>query len=212
MKQDLFEDQQQQLESNVEKLSLLLEKDFQDFSDEEVMENMKHVINLSSVIDRLCKQMYQCIENDLLYPLQRASHHIAPYKSKGPERASELTGCRVSTQSRNNMSNNVDLSAHHDSAVNASGDASVVPSRRRLVPLQVRTTAAQGSVARAMQSRAHPFLISTCLQRWLTSIFYPMYTYTGPFVIVESVSVNGLFDLCSFNWLEANSKAVKKLE
>lgn len=57
LKQNLFEDQQQQLESNVEKLSMFLEKDFQDFSDEEVMENMKHVINLSSVIDRLCKQM-----------------------------------------------------------------------------------------------------------------------------------------------------------
>jgi hypothetical protein len=35
----------------------------------------------------LCR--YQCIENDLLYPL-RAPHNIAPYKSKGLDRASEL--------------------------------------------------------------------------------------------------------------------------
>jgi len=31
LKQNLFEGQQQQLESNVEKLSMFLEKDFQDF-------------------------------------------------------------------------------------------------------------------------------------------------------------------------------------
>jgi hypothetical protein len=35
----------------------------------------------------LCR--YQCIENDLLYPL-RTPHNIAPYKSKGLDRASEL--------------------------------------------------------------------------------------------------------------------------
>ncbi|KAG8096937.1 hypothetical protein GUJ93_ZPchr0013g36696 [Zizania palustris] len=89
LKQNLFEDQQQQLEFNVERLSGFLEKDFQNFTDEEVMDTMKHVINLSNVVDRLCKQMYQCIENDLLYPL-RTPHNIAPYKSKGLDRASEL--------------------------------------------------------------------------------------------------------------------------
>ncbi|CAL9186648.1 unnamed protein product, partial [Musa hybrid cultivar] len=99
MKQNLFEDQQQQLEANVEKLSMFLEKDFQHFSDDEVMDIMRHVINLSNVVDRLCKQMYQCIENDLLYPLQRATHNIAPYKSKGLERASELSVCWDSDQS-----------------------------------------------------------------------------------------------------------------
>lgn len=57
MKQNLFEDQQQQLEANVEKLSMFLEKDFQHFSDDEVMDIMRHVINLSNVVDRLCKQM-----------------------------------------------------------------------------------------------------------------------------------------------------------
>ncbi|XP_072972706.1 probable E3 ubiquitin-protein ligase ARI2 isoform X2 [Typha angustifolia] len=98
MKQNLFEDQQQQLESNVEKLSSFLEKDFHDFSDDEVMDTMRHVINLSNVVDRLCKQMYECIQNELLYPL-RTTHNIAPYKSKGLERASELTICWDSDQS-----------------------------------------------------------------------------------------------------------------
>ncbi|PKA66490.1 putative E3 ubiquitin-protein ligase ARI1 [Apostasia shenzhenica] len=121
LKQNLFEDQQQQLESNVEKLSMLLESDFQEFSDEEVMENMKHVINLSSVIDRLCKQMYLCIENELLYPLQRATHNIAPYKSKGPERASEHS-------SRFTKATNEDIDVQHGSAVNASGSPS--PAKR----------------------------------------------------------------------------------
>ncbi|KAL6645532.1 hypothetical protein ACP70R_017140 [Stipagrostis hirtigluma subsp. patula] len=92
LKQNLFEDQQQQLEFNVERLSGFLEKDFQNFTDDEVMDTMKHVINLSNVVDRLCKQMYQCIENDLLYPL-RTPHNIAPYKSKGLDRASELHIC-----------------------------------------------------------------------------------------------------------------------
>ncbi|KAM0886278.1 hypothetical protein ACQ4PT_029762 [Festuca glaucescens] len=97
LKQNLFEDQQQQLEFNVERLSGFLEKDFQNFTDEEVMDTMKHVINLSNVVDRLCKQMYQCIENDLLYPL-RMPHNIAPYKSKGLDRASELHFCLDSAE------------------------------------------------------------------------------------------------------------------
>lgn len=57
MKQNLFEDQQQQLEANVEKLSMFLEKEFQTFSDDEVLDTMSHVINLSNVVDKLCKQM-----------------------------------------------------------------------------------------------------------------------------------------------------------
>ncbi|KAK8949030.1 putative E3 ubiquitin-protein ligase ARI2 [Platanthera zijinensis] len=126
LKQNLFEDQQQQLESNVEKLSMFLEKDFQDFSDEEVMENMKHVINLSSIIDRLCKQMYQCIENDLLYPLQRATHNIAPYKSKGPEKASELSVCWVSNQMRSTKSM-VDALPPH---VSSAGGTTVAAAKR----------------------------------------------------------------------------------
>ncbi|XP_074577316.1 putative E3 ubiquitin-protein ligase ARI2 [Curcuma longa] len=80
LKQNLFQDQQQQLESNVEKLSMFLEKDFPSFSNDEITSIMRHMKNLSNVVDRLCRQMYQCIENDLLYSLQRVTHCIAPYK------------------------------------------------------------------------------------------------------------------------------------
>ncbi|KAJ6799768.1 putative E3 ubiquitin-protein ligase ARI2 [Iris pallida] len=129
LKQNLFEDQQQQLESNVEKLSMFLEKDFQYFSDEEVMDTVKHVINLSNVVDRLCKQMYQCIENDLLYPLQRATHNIAPYKSKGLEKALEVSSCWDSDQSVRRMKTvNEDSSAQWDSTANGSGVS--VPGRQ----------------------------------------------------------------------------------
>ncbi|KAK4352025.1 hypothetical protein RND71_027543 [Anisodus tanguticus] len=55
IKQNLFEDQQQQLETNIERLS-----------------------------------MYECIDNDLLVPLQQTTHTIARYRSKGVEKASEL--------------------------------------------------------------------------------------------------------------------------
>ncbi|KAJ3674045.1 hypothetical protein LUZ60_006037 [Juncus effusus] len=89
LRKNLFEDQQQQLEFNVERLSGFLEKDFQDLPDNEVKAIMEHVVTLSSVVDGLCRQMYQCIENELLYPL-RSTHSISPYKSKGLEKAAEL--------------------------------------------------------------------------------------------------------------------------
>lgn len=90
MKKNLFEDQQQQLEGNVEKLSQLLEEPFDDFSDEKVMDVRIHVINLSVAVDSLCKKMYECIENDLLGSLQSGIHNIAPYSSKGIEQAAEF--------------------------------------------------------------------------------------------------------------------------
>lgn len=97
IKQNLFEDQQQQLESNVEKLSLFLDENFYSSSEDEVLFTMRNVVNLSSVVDNICKQMYECIENELLYPLE--SHNIAPYKSNGLERASDLSVCQESVQS-----------------------------------------------------------------------------------------------------------------
>ncbi|KAL2328924.1 hypothetical protein Fmac_022351 [Flemingia macrophylla] len=93
IKQNLFEDQQQQLEANVEKLSKILEEPFETFSDDKVMEIRMQIINLSTVIDKLCQKMYECIENDLLGSLHHGIHSIAPYKSKGIERASELSVC-----------------------------------------------------------------------------------------------------------------------
>ncbi|KAI4298381.1 hypothetical protein L6164_031950 [Bauhinia variegata] len=90
IKQHLFEDQQQQLESNVERLSKILEEPFDQFTDDKVMEIRMQVINISVIIDNLCQKMYECIENDLLGSLQLGTHNIAPYKSKGIDRASEL--------------------------------------------------------------------------------------------------------------------------
>ncbi|KAF5745642.1 E3 ubiquitin-protein ligase ARI2 [Tripterygium wilfordii] len=93
IKQNLFEDQQQQLEENVEKLSKFLEEPFDQYPDDKVMEIRMQVINLSALVDMLCKKMFECIETDLLGPLQLGIHNIAPYKSKGIERASELSSC-----------------------------------------------------------------------------------------------------------------------
>uniref|UniRef100_A0A2P2JJZ6 RBR-type E3 ubiquitin transferase n=2 Tax=Rhizophora mucronata TaxID=61149 RepID=A0A2P2JJZ6_RHIMU len=93
IKQNLFEDQQQQLESNVENLSKCLEEPFDQYSDDKIMDIRMQVINLSVITDTLCKKMYECIENDLLGSLQLGTHNIAPYKSKGIEKASELSSC-----------------------------------------------------------------------------------------------------------------------
>ncbi|XP_021599339.1 probable E3 ubiquitin-protein ligase ARI2 isoform X2 [Manihot esculenta] len=54
IKQNLFEDQQQQLESNVEKLSKFLEEPFEQYTDDKVMEIRMQVINLSTITDNLC--------------------------------------------------------------------------------------------------------------------------------------------------------------
>ncbi|KAI6701233.1 hypothetical protein NL676_015557 [Syzygium grande] len=90
IKQHLFEDQQQQLEANVERLSKFLEEPFDEYDEKKVMDVRMHVINLSVVTDTLCRKMYECIENDLLGCLVLGTHNIAPYKSKGIERAAAL--------------------------------------------------------------------------------------------------------------------------
>ncbi|OAY76225.1 putative E3 ubiquitin-protein ligase ARI2, partial [Ananas comosus] len=95
IKQNLFEDQQQQLESNVERLSSFLGKGDFDFSDDTITKARTNVITLSSIVDGLCKKIYEYIENDLLGPAQE-NHNISPYKSKHPPRAPQpsMFGCR----------------------------------------------------------------------------------------------------------------------
>ncbi|CAM8997572.1 unnamed protein product [Rhodiola kirilowii] len=93
IKQNLFEDQQQQLEENIEKLSKYLEEPFHEYIEDQVKETRIQVINLSVVTDNLCKKMYEGIENDLLDSLQGGTHNIAPYSSSGIERASDLFSC-----------------------------------------------------------------------------------------------------------------------
>ncbi|XP_052197020.1 probable E3 ubiquitin-protein ligase ARI2 isoform X2 [Diospyros lotus] len=96
IKQHLFEDQQQQLEANVEKLSKFVEEPFDQYGEDRVIDIRMQVINLSVIIDNLCKKMYECIENDLLGSLQSGTHNIAPYQSKGIEKAAELSACWTS--------------------------------------------------------------------------------------------------------------------
>lgn len=93
MKQNLFEDQQQQLESNVERLSKILEEPFDTFDDDKIMDTRMDVINMCVVIDSFCQKMYEYIESDLLGPLQSGIHSIAPYRSKGIERALDPSSC-----------------------------------------------------------------------------------------------------------------------
>lgn len=57
IKQNLFEDQQQQFESNVEKLSKMLEEPFDTFEYDKVMEIRMQIIDLTTLIDGLCKKM-----------------------------------------------------------------------------------------------------------------------------------------------------------
>ncbi|XP_074345303.1 putative E3 ubiquitin-protein ligase ARI2 isoform X2 [Apium graveolens] len=99
IKQNLFEDQQQQLEANVEKLSKCIEEPFDQFPEEELMNTRMQVINLCAITDKLCKKMYECIENDLLGSLLFGIHNIASYHSKGIEKATELTVCHTSKAS-----------------------------------------------------------------------------------------------------------------
>ncbi|AEE77356.1 unnamed protein product [Arabidopsis thaliana] len=91
IKKNLFEDQQQQLEGNVERLSKILEEPFDEYDHEKVVEMMRHLTNLTAVVDNLCKEMYECIENELLGPLISGIHNIAPYRSKGIEQAAEFS-------------------------------------------------------------------------------------------------------------------------
>ncbi|KAL5987145.1 hypothetical protein ACLOJK_041141 [Asimina triloba] len=89
MKQNLFEHQQQLLEGNVEKLSLVLEEPFDEFTIDKLSNLRMQIINLTAVTDKLCRQMYECIDNELLGDLPFLQN-IAPYHSMGVERALEF--------------------------------------------------------------------------------------------------------------------------
>ncbi|KAG0578371.1 hypothetical protein KC19_4G017900 [Ceratodon purpureus] len=105
--QNLFEDQQQQLEETVERLSKLVkqvEAPLELNTDDSYVQDIRlQVINFTTLTDGLCRRMYEVIENDLLGSLQLATHHIAPYKTGGAERASEISSETVPerTQDKN---------------------------------------------------------------------------------------------------------------
>ncbi|XP_024020747.1 probable E3 ubiquitin-protein ligase ARI1 isoform X2 [Morus notabilis] len=89
IKQNIFDAHLQQLVENIERLSSLLEKPFEFYEEDSLMKLKMQIVNHSAVTDKLCKNLYDCIENDLLGPLQSEIHNIAPYKSNGVEKASD---------------------------------------------------------------------------------------------------------------------------
>jgi ariadne-1 len=135
IKQNLFEDQQQQLEANVEKLSKFIEAPFDDYDESRITETRMQVINLCVIIDTICKKMYECIENDLLGILQFGIHNIAPYYSKGIEKATELSGSTITTTNDkrrkfDDMPNGGEKDADRASG-SGSSYASLCPSQKR---------------------------------------------------------------------------------
>jgi len=78
--QNLFEDQQQQLESEVERLSGMV----QDLDQKTVDKTMRiTVINSTVNIEARTIKLYELIENDLLGPLDLQTAAIAPYRGTG---------------------------------------------------------------------------------------------------------------------------------
>lgn len=57
IKQNLFEDQQQQFEGHIETLSLFLEEPFDGYTDEKLMEYRKKIVELSATTNVLCKNL-----------------------------------------------------------------------------------------------------------------------------------------------------------
>ncbi|XP_062090525.1 probable E3 ubiquitin-protein ligase ARI1 [Humulus lupulus] len=89
IKLNLFEDQQQKLEENVEILSSFLEEPFDTYSADKFVEVRIKILDFSRIVDNICKKLYECIENDLLGSLLE-TFSIAPYKSAGVDKALEL--------------------------------------------------------------------------------------------------------------------------
>ncbi|XP_027094776.1 probable E3 ubiquitin-protein ligase ARI2 isoform X1 [Coffea arabica] len=81
-KQNLFENHQEQLQAKIENLS---EQLFDDWEERDVLDTRRQIITLSTVINNLCKNLYDCIE-ELLPP----EHIIVPYRSMGVKKASEF--------------------------------------------------------------------------------------------------------------------------
>lgn len=83
----LFEDQQQQFEAHVEKLSQFLEK-FDSYTEMEIVDFKMKFMALLATTDNLSRNLYAYIETDLLGSLKWTEHSIAPYQTKVLEKAS----------------------------------------------------------------------------------------------------------------------------
>ncbi|ESR48151.1 hypothetical protein CICLE_v10003455mg [Citrus x clementina] len=93
IKQNFFEDQQQQFETNIERLSLILEENFEKYSEHQLKDFRMRVITQSVTADYLCRNLYEWIEADLLGSLKHSVHKIAPFNSAAVEKASKIPYC-----------------------------------------------------------------------------------------------------------------------
>ncbi|KAJ4877869.1 putative E3 ubiquitin-protein ligase ARI3 [Raphanus sativus] len=91
MKKNLFENLQQQLIGYIERLSKTLNQPFESYTSDELNKMKAETINFRDVVKNLCKEMYNCVENDLLGTTPSAyNHKIASYSSDGIEKAIEF--------------------------------------------------------------------------------------------------------------------------
>eukprot|EP00884_Botryococcus_braunii_P004214 jgi/Botrbrau1/13794/Bobra.0056s0044.1 len=91
LNQDLFEDQQVQLESEVERLSGLLGTEVSKI--EEAGEQIRsYVINSTVNVDKRLQKLYELIENDLLGRISDQVVYISPYKGQSMLRAVAAAG------------------------------------------------------------------------------------------------------------------------
>jgi ariadne-1 len=84
--QNLFENQQEQLERHVEQLSKVLATDILGLPDDKIVQMKQEVVNLAKILETLCGEMYHCIQDELL-PLLVEPMDIAMYTPDGPVKA-----------------------------------------------------------------------------------------------------------------------------
>ncbi|CAL4943261.1 unnamed protein product [Urochloa decumbens] len=88
---NLFEDQQEQLEQHVERLSeLLAGADVVVMPEAEIVQAKQKAVTFVKTVERLCGEMYKCIQDELVTLLVEPVT-IAPYRPDGPDKAEELT-------------------------------------------------------------------------------------------------------------------------
>ncbi|XP_048569573.1 probable E3 ubiquitin-protein ligase ARI1 [Triticum urartu] len=89
--QGLFENYQEELESNVERLSKLLATEYGPVPDEDdVRQDKQNAMNLAKIVQTRCGEIYKCIQDELL-PLLLDPMIIAAYRPRGPDKAKEFT-------------------------------------------------------------------------------------------------------------------------
>jgi ariadne-1 len=90
MGKELFENQQEQLERNAERLSKVLATEAPPVLEEDqLVRTMQETVNLAKIVDSHCREMYTCIQDELL-PLLLETMNIAPYRPDGPDKAKDL--------------------------------------------------------------------------------------------------------------------------